>query len=153
MDNYDNWRVTHDEDCTYIEAPRELDKEFDDLDLRVTGNFMPEDRGRVAELIAGKLNVIDQTKQITELKAHVERLREVLTSGYMTSDAQGGYHCAVDPLVKHLALNETPAQSLAEIKAGAVEEAVKRFAAPLAQDPVIHECVLLFYAKQLREGE
>ena len=124
--------------------------------------------------------VYDQDQQITELKAHVEDLKFILYGAKADKiHVQGLYdeirrewiksRAHVERLRGTLltiklneavwrdgyekALNETPAQSLNEIKAGAVEGAVKRFAATFDQDPVIHESDLLFYAKQLREGE
>lgn len=92
----------------------------------------------------------EKDKQIEELKAHVERLSEPLQQAVEWCDdtTETVSLCLWD--VREL-LNETPAQSLNEIKAAAIDEAVKKYENKGACDGnYIYSDGLLDYAKQLR---
>ena len=59
MDNLNEWRVcvpNKDMEDVVIEPPVEIDREFDDLWLRVTGNMLKEDKIRIAQIVCDKLN-------------------------------------------------------------------------------------------------
>lgn len=91
---------------------------------------------RIAELERYNVGLANE---VVELQAHVERLRSVLDAG--TS--------AVEEI-----LNETPAQSLAEIKAAAIEEAVAYVECWFGDfDNPCERQQLLNRAQKLREGE
>lgn len=87
----------------------------------------------------------EKDKQIEELKAHVERLSEPLQQAVEWCDdtTETVSLCLWD--VREL-LNETPAQSLNEIKAQAIEEAIDNVDWHCGLSPE----ALLDYAKQLR---
>ena len=97
---------------------------------------------------------LNHDQQIQELEAQVERLREGLLTlmadehGALSND--GARHV-------NLMLDETPAQSLAEIKAAAIDEAILLLVSRITtvrSKMIIKDAIwaLRCYAKQLREG-
>ena len=89
-------------------------------------------------------------QRIAELTAHVERLRDVFKYGYTaTANETGETVWCVDIKIADKARLETPAQSLAEIKAAAIGEAVYKFRNADC-DTWNSPSFLMDYAKQLR---
>lgn len=102
-------------------------------------------------------HINSQKQRIAELECHVEWLRETLKKTYFVHDDSGEAHTCIDGQDIDEAFRETPAQSLGEIKAAAIEEALSVGETMLVDDGFEEQltCIDISkvkdYARQLKE--